>query len=82
RVRVVAELDATYARVTDSVLSGEASHLWSRVSGIDDLVATAAASDRYIGAHDVQCSSTSAATLQGMDALAAALESRIEWKPR
>ena len=82
RVRVVAELDATYARVTDSVLSGEASHLWSRVSGIDDLVATAAASDRYIGAHDVQCSSTSAATLQAMDALAAALESGIEWKPR
>ncbi|OZD57267.1 AAA domain-containing protein [Rhodococcus sp. 06-1460-1B] len=82
RVRAVAELDGSYVRLTDSVLSGEASHLWSRVSGIDAMVETAAASDRYVGAHDVQCSSSSPTALTAMDALAGALESGIEWKPR
>ncbi|OZF30741.1 AAA domain-containing protein [Rhodococcus sp. 14-2483-1-2] len=82
RVRAVVELDGSYPRLTDSVLSGEAAHLWSRVSGIDAMVETAAASDRYVGGHDVQCSSSSPAALTAMDAFAGALESGIEWKPR
>ncbi|OZC46589.1 AAA family ATPase [Rhodococcus sp. WWJCD1] len=82
RVRAVVELDDSYSRLTDSVLSGEAAHLWSRVSGLDLMVETAAASDRYVGAHDVQCSSSSSAALAAMDALAGALESGVEWKPR
>ncbi|NEM33670.1 hypothetical protein G3V90_27370, partial [Escherichia coli] len=81
-VRAVVELDGSYSRLTDSVLSGEAAHLWSRVSGLDLMVETAAASDRYVGAHDVQCSSSSSAALAAMDALAGALESGVEWKPR
>ena len=81
-VRAVSDLDGTYSRLTDSVLSGEAAHLWSRVSGIDAMVDTAAASDRYVGAHDVQCSSSTQAALAAMDALAAALESGVEWKTR
>ncbi|WP_089246736.1 AAA domain-containing protein [Rhodococcoides kyotonense] len=82
RVRDVLELDAVYRQLTDSVLSGESAHLWSRVSGIVSMVDTAARADRFVGAHDVQCSSTTTAALQAMESLAVALESGIEWKGR
>lgn len=82
RVREVSELDAVYRQLTDSVLSGESAHLWSRVSGIVSMVDTAARADRFVGAHDVQCSTTTTAALHAMESLAVALESGIEWKSR
>lgn len=82
RVREVMELDAVYWQLTDSVLSGEAAHLWSRVSGIVSTVEVAAQSDRFVGAHDVECSVTSNAALQALESFALALESGQEWKGR
>lgn len=82
RVRAVCELDEAFVRLTDSVLSGEAVHLWTRVNGMDTMVETAAAADRYVGAHDVHVSTSSPAVLGAVDALASALEAGIEWKPR
>ncbi len=82
RVRDVLELDQLFQQLTDSVLSGEAAHLWSRVSGISSMAEVAARADRFIGAHDVQCSSSTTAALNAMESLTVALESGIEWKPR
>ncbi|WP_084727875.1 AAA domain-containing protein [Rhodococcoides yunnanense] len=82
RVREVEELDSVFRQLTDSVLSGEAAHLWSRVSGIVPMVDLAAQSDRFVGAHDVQCSAVDSAALRAMESLAVALESGIEWKGR
>lgn len=82
RVREVQELDPVYLRLTDSVLSGEAAHLWSRVSGIVSTVEVAAQSDRFVGAHEVECSSTSNAALRALESFAVALESGLEWRGR
>ncbi len=82
RVREVQELDEVYRELTDSVLSGEAAHLWSRVSGIVSTVDVAAQSDRFVGAHDVQSAISTNAALQAMQSFAVALESGLEWKGR
>lgn len=82
RVRDVQELDAVYRQLTDSVLSGEAAHLWSRVSGTVSTVDVAAQSDRFVGAHDVRSSLTSNAAFQALESFAVALESGLEWKGR
>lgn len=82
RVREVQELDAVYRQLTDSVLSGEAAHLWSRVSGIVSLVDVAAQSDRFVGAHDVKSTVASNAVFQAVESFAVALESGLEFKGR
>ncbi|MDJ0396303.1 AAA domain-containing protein [Rhodococcus sp. G-MC3] len=82
RVREVQELDPVYRKLTDSVLSGEAAHLWSRVSGIVSTVDVAAQSDRFVGAHDVHSTMSTNAALHAMQSLAMAMESGLEWKVR
>lgn len=82
RVREVQDLDAVYQQLTDSVLSGEAAHLWSRVSGIVSTVEVAAQADRFVGAHEIECSTTTSTALHAMEALAVALESGLEWRGR
>ncbi len=82
RVREVHELDAVYQQLTDSVLSGESAHLWSRVDGIVSSVEIAAQADRFVGAHDVECSTSTSTALHAMESLAVALESGVEWRGR
>lgn len=82
RVREVQDLEPVYQQLIDSVLSGESAHLWSRVTGIVSTVEVAARADRFVGAHDVECSLTTNAALQAMEALAVALEAGVEWRGR
>lgn len=83
RAHDVLELDGRFHELADTVLAGRATHLWGRLDALPAIVEAAAAADRYIGAHDVQCSVMSRPALHAVGALAVAMESgAVEWKSR
>ncbi|MFC0450563.1 AAA domain-containing protein [Rhodococcus jostii] len=83
RAHDVLDLDGQFQTLADTVLSGRATHLWGRLDALPAIVEAAAAADRYIGAHDVQCSVMTRPALQAVGAFAVAMESgAVEWKAR
>ncbi|MFZ2176492.1 MAG: AAA domain-containing protein, partial [Rhodococcus sp. (in: high G+C Gram-positive bacteria)] len=79
----ILELDGRFQGLADTVLAGGAAHLWGRLEALPAIVEAATAADRYVGAHDVQCSVMTRPALHAVGALAVAMESgAVEWKAR
>ncbi|MCK0093745.1 AAA domain-containing protein [Rhodococcus sp. F64268] len=73
-------LDARIQRVTDDVLSGKAQHLWGKTAELADLVQSAQAADRAVGASSVEVPVTGPLALEAYDALARKLEAGDTWR--
>jgi very-short-patch-repair endonuclease len=72
----------TVSAAADSLLSGQAAHLWSKAPELDELLAVAVEGDRAVGSHIVEVSVTGRQALQAYSELAAVMGEGVEWRSR